>query len=154
AEMEQVTGVSMPSYPNTPLLHGSNNPDFAVSGLTWSEARAYCRFMGKELPTTAQWQKGVRGGLRLPDGAANTSPRRNLPWGGPGSRRMAKLGDVEPPGNVPVGSFSGDVSPYGVLDLAGSVQEWTSSVIDLAGKPARGFRTTRGGNFIDANATN
>ena len=61
----------------------------------------------------------------LPDGSKNPMPRRNLPWmvGDPYAR--ASLDSDK--GVADVGSHPGDVSPYGVLDLAGNAQEWTES---------------------------
>lgn len=130
--------------------------------LDWTEARAYCRFLGKELPTSAQWQKALRGGLALP-GGPNPFPRRNLPWGptlgAPGHERVpaaiARAGEtvtaIDPRRPVPVGSFPEDASPYGVLDLAGNLQEWVDDPERKheADPVARRPRITRGGNWYD-----
>jgi formylglycine-generating enzyme required for sulfatase activity len=129
------TVVSMPVYPNTIHLRNAGGDAYPISDITWAEARAYCRFLGKELPTDRQWQKAMRGGLML-GATPNQSPRRNLPWGAWVEPVPANISDTgkEP---APVGSWPGDVSPYGVLDLAGNVQEWTSST-------AEGFIFARG----------
>ncbi len=147
AEMEGLTGIKMPFYPDAAEYQRADEPDRPVAGLNWAKARAYCRFLGKDLPTTEQWQKAARGGLSLGDGSANAMPRRNLPWGKPETPAPARIqhGKAKDQGTVAVGSYRGDVSPYGVLDLAGNVQEWTSS--SQAGSP--GFRITRGGNWFD-----
>ena len=126
AEMGDLTGIQMRIYPNSPQLREADLPDRPVATVTWFEARAYCRFLGKELPTTEQWTKAMRGGLVLPDGQANPRPIRNLPWGAPIKPAPARLADTGI-GPAPVGSHPGDVSPYGILDLAGNVQEWTDS---------------------------
>src|SRR5262245_16681749 len=112
----------------------ANGAMYPCADLDWFDARAYCRFMGKELPTSRQWQKALRGGLTLPDGSPNPYPRRNLPWGAaviPPPAAIAHLRlceDSAPPctpSPVPArGRPHGDRSPYGVDDLAGTVQEW------------------------------
>ncbi len=148
AEMEAVTGIAMPGMPDTvytEMAEGARNP---VTGITFPEARAYCRFMGKALPTSAQWLKAMRGGLVLPGNRLNPMPRRNLPWGTLVAPNLARLHDPDHPGAMPVGTYP-DVSPYGVLDLAGNVQEWTET---QPGK--RGFRVARGGNWGDGNVRN
>jgi formylglycine-generating enzyme required for sulfatase activity len=152
ADMEPITGMSMPAYPQTRMLQEAGGLTWPVAGIIWLEARAYCRFLGKELPTSEEWTKAMRGGLTLPDGTPNPMPRRNLPWGNPVTPVPAKLGDGDPAARAPapVGSFPRDVSPYGVLDLAGNVQEWTDSILAPAGKPSRGFRITRGGDWYNA----
>ncbi len=147
ADMEPISGISMPVYPDADGLENAAGPPWPAAGITWVEARAYCRFLGKELPTTEQWEKAMRGGLILPDGSLNPMPRRNLPWGKPMNPVPAKLIDTGTPGPAPVGTFPGDVSPYGVLDMAGNVQEWTDSIPWSRGKPFRGFRFVRGANW-------
>jgi formylglycine-generating enzyme required for sulfatase activity len=147
AEMEVLTGISMPAYPAEPWAQYADRPLWPAAGITWGEARAYCRFLGKELPTSNQWEKTMRGGLFLRDGAANPSPRRNLPWGVPRNPAPANLADTGTAGPAAVGTFAGDVSPYGVLDLAGNVQEWTGSTPSTASKLSRGFRIIRGGDW-------
>ena len=69
-------------------------------------------------------------------------PRRNLPWGDPhaGSAAIGMANASEPPD---VGSHPADRSPYGVLDLAGSVTEWTMTPVD----DDPGTNIVRGGNY-------
>ncbi len=134
-------GVTAPIYPNTPALAEASGASHPVADITWSEARAFCRYVGKELPTDAQWVRTQRGGLLRPDGTENPAPRRNLPWGEPVDATRANLSGRP----APVGTWPGDVSPDGVLDLAGNVQEWTASIPDA--DPSRTFRNTRGANW-------
>ena len=53
---------------------------------------------------------------------------------------------------VPAASITGDVSPFGVMDMAGNVQEWTASVYTALPDevyPASDLRVARGGSFND-----
>ncbi len=88
--------------------------DHPVTNITWSEAMAYALWAGKILPTEAQWEKSARG------------PGGNIfPWGNEYEKGKANIGNDGPKATTPAGSFKGDVSPYGVHDLAGNVMEWT-----------------------------
>ena len=91
----------------------------------------------------------MRGGVTLPDGTVNPVPERNLPWGSTVTvhANVRDTGGVAP---APVGSFPGDISPYGVLDLAGNVQEWTESIQAIGDKHEPTYRVTRGANWGDA----
>jgi eukaryotic-like serine/threonine-protein kinase len=148
--MAVATGIRMPSYPRTVALEAASGANYPVVSVPWTDARAYCRFHGKELPTSAEWEKAMRGGLEV-GGSPNPRPRRNLPWGAPVLPVPARIRRDGPAveGPAPVGSQPGDVSPYGVLDLAGNVAEWTDSI------PPDGraeFRVARGGYWDDVNA--
>jgi formylglycine-generating enzyme required for sulfatase activity len=141
AEMAKVTGIEKLSYYINPTTVGADEPLKPAVMVDWFAARAYCRFLGKELPTNKQWSKAMRGGLALPDGTANLHARRNFPWGG----EIRARGHIAANGPVDVGTVPDDVSVYGVLDLAGNVIEWTASEAPLA----PGWMITRGGNYIE-----
>ncbi|HUQ01654.1 MAG TPA: SUMF1/EgtB/PvdO family nonheme iron enzyme [Kofleriaceae bacterium] len=146
AGMASLTGIGAPLYAASNELISAGEPDRPVSAINWYDARAYCAFLGKRLPSNVEWQKAARGGLTLADDTANPYPRRNLPWGAPVEPIPANVNDGVAPAPAPVGSHPGDVSPYGVLDLAGNVHEWTSSVDEA------GLIITRGGNWAETHA--
>jgi formylglycine-generating enzyme required for sulfatase activity len=138
ARMAARTGIAAPIYPRTPQLAHAADPRRPVTGINWDTARAYCRYLGKELPTSEQWVKAMRGGEQLPDGSPNPIPNRNFPFGTGDPLAIAALDPAAGPADV--ATHPGDVSPYGVLDLTGNVQEWTLSAGDDPG-----IRILRGG---------
>jgi serine/threonine protein kinase/formylglycine-generating enzyme required for sulfatase activity len=148
AGMAALTGRAMPAYPDpgaAPAFRRASEPRHPIAGIDWHEARDYCRFLGKELPTSDQWEKAARGGLYLDldQSVENPHPRRNLPWFSPPA--TAGRANIEhPQGTLAVGSLPAGASPYGILDMAGNVWEWT-------GDPSRDYqarmKTIRGGSF-------
>jgi formylglycine-generating enzyme required for sulfatase activity len=95
--------------------YAPDTDDHPVFFITWFDADAYCKWAGKRLPTEEEWEKAARG----TDG-------RSFPWGNEfdlkKTNASGKYGGV-----YPVGHFEEDVSPFGVYDMAGNVQEWTAS---------------------------
>ena len=96
-----------------PLRHPQNCVDLA-------QARAYCKWAKKRLPTEAEWEYAARG----TDG-------RKYPWGNeaPDNARIHWGGGGGPPvfGTAAVGTHPRDLSAFGVLDMAGNVVEWVES---------------------------
>jgi eukaryotic-like serine/threonine-protein kinase len=155
SSMVAATGIAHPSYIPAAELEDTPKPASPVSSVTWREARAYCAFLGKHLPSSQEWEKAMRGGLVIA-GTDNPFPRRNVPWGNSQQPHQANLSDEVPRGVRAVGSFAEDRSPYGVVDLAGNVSEWIGSA--LTGEdPERFFahetwRVIRGGNWLETSA--
>lgn len=100
----------------------SDDPDafalYPIVRVHWDEAQQYANWAGKMLPSEMQWEKAARG----TDG-------RHFPWGNAlpaaGLGVFTDLPHDKPTEAAPVGSFPKGVSPYGCMDMAGNVYEWT-----------------------------
>ncbi len=155
----------MPLVTTDPRLVEEDRP---VTNLTHGEAARFCAWRKARLPTEAEWERAARGG----------DPRL-FPWGNQPQRSLANLGRFLPvEGQVapsatpvvqadasdgwaltaPVGSFPKGASPFGVLDLAGNVAEWTadyfaqespqrSSRYNPRGPASGEARSVRGGSW-------
>ena len=124
----EATGQPTPKHWNDGKIPNSKE-DHPVVNVSWHDAQAFCKWVGARLPTEAEWEKAARG----VDG-------RIWPWGN-GSPTVShgnfdgNIGDTTPVQRYPAGA-----SPYGVLDMAGNVWEWTQSLWGKDGsKPEYGY---------------
>ena len=93
--------------------------DHPVVGVCWHEAHAYARWVGKRLPTAAEWQKAGGWPEHLSGGSCN-----RYPWGDIFDPARANLWASGREGTVPVRDFAKGSTPNGIHQLAGNVWEW------------------------------
>lgn len=133
--------------------------DYPVTYVSWYDAVSFLQWCGLRLPTEAEWEKAVRGGLYLDGDQAkqepNPLPERTYPWGNEtpdanGVYRCNCDGDADGfAQTAPVGSFAAFPSPYGICDLAGNVAEWTLDWYSTSFHAGLdGFRIVRGGSWM------
>jgi formylglycine-generating enzyme required for sulfatase activity len=147
-----------------------------VVNVSWYDAMAYCRWLEERLQvpgsTLNVWREGQLGTLNLKPGTfavrlpseaewekgARGTDGRIYPWGDQWDAARCNAEKGLSGDTTPVGAYPNGASPYGVLDMAGNVWEWTRSLEksypydpdDGREDPeAAGARVVRGGAFLD-----
>jgi formylglycine-generating enzyme required for sulfatase activity len=146
------------------------HPTHPVTKIDFADAAHFCAWVGGRLPSEAEWERAARGhdGRRFPwgrhynDRLANHGRGRSDRVGGRPSGRKDLVDGYRD--LAPVGSFPDAASPFGLLDMAGNVAEWTADVyspeayltsgrVDPLVEGAVGLRVARGGSFFSSGYT-
>jgi formylglycine-generating enzyme required for sulfatase activity len=100
-----------------------SEPKLPINCVSWQSADAYCRVVGKRLPTEAEWELAAGGGqkARYPWGSAPASCALTVTLV---SNRSGV--SCSPRGPAPVGSHPKGASVFGVEDMSGNVEEWVA----------------------------
>jgi len=120
--------------------------DHPVSQVSFNDARSYCQWAKKDLPTEAKWEKAARG----PDG-------NEFPWGNEDPMEDTANHDNYVGSTTPVTAYEKGQSFYGIQDVAGNVYQWVldwyatgeRAPVDPAGPESGSERVIKGGSFIE-----
>jgi serine/threonine protein kinase len=146
AKMVPVDGFRMDRYEVTNLQYSRFSPAhpydlgdemLPVVNVTWEDARSYCQWGGKRLPTEAEWVLAAAG-----------EEGWTYPWGEETDHsRLNSADNRDTSGLMPVDSLPAGSTPGGITNLLGNASEW------VIGSPEHP-QTHRGGSYQDSGLTN
>ncbi|MFO0760118.1 MAG: SUMF1/EgtB/PvdO family nonheme iron enzyme [Byssovorax sp.] len=162
--------VGLCTWDNTEQIREQDRPKHPMNCVKWSDAKSFCEWAKKRLPTEEEWEYVARGA----DG------QREYPWGdslypepnkrlNACERRCVEIKNIISDPNkssmydgpsdgygitAPVGSYPKGATPEGIVDMAGNVAEWTDSPFCRYEEPkcATPSRVIRGGSWYTSNA--
>lgn len=112
------TGTPGPAYWQDGM-YDPDKRDHPVVGVSWHEANAFAHWLGKKLPTSAQWQRAGtwwKAGVRYPWGESYETGRSNTYASGTRD-------------TIPVSSYGDSATPNGIVQLVGNVWEWVDGCV-------------------------
>jgi len=121
------TGVPGPRY----WSHGTPPPekeDHPVVGVSWYEAYAYAGWIGKRLPTPAEWQRAATWFYHSKNGGET-----RYPWGDGFDPARANIAQGSRGATVPVDEYHQGCTPNGIYQLVGNTWEWVAALFDCGG---------------------
>ncbi|MDE0482630.1 MAG: SUMF1/EgtB/PvdO family nonheme iron enzyme [Candidatus Poribacteria bacterium] len=122
-------------------IYPDEKADHPVTWVSWYAAMAYARWIGKRLPTEAEWEKAARGGLteqEYPGGNSIDFSQANY---------NSSVGDTTPVGEYPANG-------YGLYDMAGNAWEWCLDTYDADFYTHSPHRNPISGANTDESVTN
>jgi formylglycine-generating enzyme required for sulfatase activity len=125
--------------PNNGRWQTTSYANHPVTDVDWSQANAFAAWLSGRLPTEAEWEKAARG-----------TDRRIYPWGNVAPDKRHGNFNNDEVDTTPVGRYPGGASPFGLLDMAGNVWEWTSDWYEdryYASSPSSDPRGAVGGDW-------
>ncbi|MBW2455641.1 MAG: SUMF1/EgtB/PvdO family nonheme iron enzyme [Deltaproteobacteria bacterium] len=119
--------------------------DHPVNCVNHGSADDYCRYRSKRLPTSTEWTLAAGG------------PDRRFPWGDTQPECTTAcyglngscVGIASKVASCPGGARSGDITPEGVVDLAGNLAEWVADPAPDKATGGQPWHLLRGGSFTD-----
>jgi len=105
-----------PRNANMERFYPEDKAFYPVSGVSWRAAAAFAEWAGKRLPTEEEWEVAASGKRGLA-----------FPWGNAFEAGRSNTDEADLNNTVEVGSYPQSASPFGCMDMAGNVWEWTST---------------------------